>query len=111
MLQPGASNNVLLSAVTDAAGQRSPLHWMHSKGTVNAMARTSQWAGKILALLRSGNTSAAVAQIKVAPSVKDLKALQTAVVQAGLIGRWNHVDAAITDNIDALAAPRLHRSP
>jgi hypothetical protein len=39
------------------------------------MARANEWAGKVLALIKGGNTPAAIAQIKVAPSVKDLKAL------------------------------------
>ncbi|MDP2066364.1 MAG: hypothetical protein Q8K38_10385 [Burkholderiaceae bacterium] len=75
------------------------------------MARTAEWAGKVLALIRSGNTAAAIAQIKVAPSVKDLKALQTALTAAQLTGRWRDVDAAVTDNLALLSAPRLHRSP
>ncbi|PKO39547.1 MAG: hypothetical protein CVU30_18325 [Betaproteobacteria bacterium HGW-Betaproteobacteria-3] len=75
------------------------------------MARTAEWAGKVLALIRSGNTAAAIAQIKVAPSVKDLKALQTALTAAQLTGRWRDVDAAVTDNLALLLAPRLHRSP
>ncbi|MDB5946966.1 MAG: hypothetical protein JWQ33_1992, partial [Ramlibacter sp.] len=30
---------------------------------------------------------------------------------AGLTGRWRDLDAAVTDNLALLAAPRLHRSP
>ena len=76
-----------------------------------AKAKTNDWAAKVLALLKGGNTSAAIAQIKVAPSVKDLRQLGDAVAAAGLAGRWRDVDAAIEDNIAALSAPRLHRSP
>ena len=36
------------------------------------MARTNEWAAKVLTLLKGGNTDAAIAQIKVAPSVKDI---------------------------------------
>ena len=75
------------------------------------MARATPWADKVLALIKGGNTAAAIAQIKVAPSVKDLKALDTALAAARLAGRWRDVDAAVADNIDALSAPRLHRSP
>ncbi|HSV53898.1 MAG TPA: hypothetical protein VLJ57_17405 [Burkholderiaceae bacterium] len=75
------------------------------------MARASEWAGKVLALVKGGNAAAAIAQIKVAPSVKDLKALQAALAAPGLAGRWHDVDAAIADNMAALSAPRLHRSP
>ena len=75
------------------------------------MARSSSWSDKVMALLRARNAAAAIAQIKVAPSVRDLRALEKAVAAAGLAGRWKDVDAAITDSIAALSAPRLHRSP
>ena len=75
------------------------------------MAKTSEWASKVLALVRSGNTDAAIAQIKVAPTVKDLKALQAAEAAAGLAGRSRPLDEAIDDNLALLSAPRLHRSP
>ncbi len=75
------------------------------------MARTLEWTDKVLALVKGGNTAAAIAQIKVAPSLKDLKALQAAMIVAKLVGRWRGVDAAIANNLQALSAPRLHRSP
>ena len=75
------------------------------------MARPNEWAGKVLALIKAGNPAAAIAQIKVAPTVKDLKALQTAMAAAGLTSRARDVDTAVVDNITALSAPRLHRSP
>ena len=64
-----------------------------------------------MALLRAGNPAAAAAQIKVAPSVRELQALQKAVAAANLQGKWRDVDAAITESLQALSAPRLHRSP
>jgi hypothetical protein len=64
-----------------------------------------------MALLRAGNPAAAIAQIKVAPTVRDLKALEKAIAAAKLTGRWRDVDVAITESLDALSAPRLHRSP
>ena len=75
------------------------------------MARPGEWTGKMMALVKAGNTQAAIAQIKVAPSVKDLKALQAAMVAAQLQGRWRELDAAIADNLALLSAPRLHRAP
>ena len=75
------------------------------------MARTNEWATKVLAVLKAGNPGAAIAQIKVAPNVKDLKALQAALAASPFAGRWRDVDAAIEDNISALSAPRLHRAP
>ena len=75
------------------------------------MARPSAWSDKVIALLRAGNPDAAIAQIKVAPGVRDLQALEKALAAAQLAGRWRSVDAAIRDSIRALSAPRLHRSP
>jgi hypothetical protein len=64
-----------------------------------------------MALLRAGNPAAAIAQIKVAPSVRELKALQKALAAAQLAGKWRDVDVAIAESLEALSAPRLHRSP
>lgn len=75
------------------------------------MAKSSEWPGKVLALVKGGNAAAAIAQIKVAPDVKDLKQLQSAMEKANLVGRWRDVDVAIEENMALLAAPRLHRSP
>ena len=75
------------------------------------MAHSTPWAGKILALLQTGNTANALAQIKVAPAVKDLRSLQAALAAAPLAGRWPGIDTAVADHIDALSAPRLHRAP
>ena len=75
------------------------------------MARANDWAGKVMALINGGNASAAIAQIKVAPTVKDLKALQTIMTLSKMTGKYRQVDVAITDNLALLSAPRLHRSP
>ena len=64
-----------------------------------------------MAVLRSGNTAAAIAQIKVAPSVRELRALEKSLAAARLTGKWKDVDVAITESLQALSAPRLHRSP
>ncbi|MBG9388444.1 hypothetical protein I5803_10460 [Caenimonas sp. DR4.4] len=64
-----------------------------------------------MAVLRAGNPAAAIAQIKVAPSVRDLRALEKALAAARLNGKWRDVDLAITESLEALSAPRLHRSP
>jgi hypothetical protein len=75
------------------------------------LANSSPWPDKIIALLRAGNPAAAIAQIKVAPGVRELRALEKALAAAKLAGRWNDVDVAITESLQALSAPRLHRSP
>jgi hypothetical protein len=64
-----------------------------------------------MALLRAGNPAAAIAQIKVAPSVRDLRALAKELVAARLAGKWPTVEVAIAESLQALSAPRLHRSP
>jgi hypothetical protein len=75
------------------------------------LATPSTWPDKVMAILRAGNPAAAVAQIKVAPSVRELRALEKALTAAQLTGRWKDVDIAITESRQALTAPRLHRSP
>ena len=75
------------------------------------MARQSVWAPKVAALIRGGNSTAAIAQIKVAPTVKDLQALRTLLSAAKLLKSHPNVDAATSDMIAELSAPRLHRSP
>lgn len=75
------------------------------------MSRPSVWAPKVLALIKGGNSTAAIAQIKVAPTVKDLQDLRKLLSAAKLLQAHPNVDAATTDMIAALSAPRLHRSP
>jgi hypothetical protein len=75
------------------------------------LANPSPWPDKVMALLRAGNPAAAIAQIRVAPGVRELRALEKALAAARLAGRWKDVDAAITESLQALSAPRLHRSP
>jgi hypothetical protein len=75
------------------------------------MSRPSVWASKVAALIKGGNSSAAIAQIKVAPTVKDLQALRTLLSAAQLLKVHPNVDAATSDMIAELSAPRLHRAP
>lgn len=75
------------------------------------MSRQNVWATKVAALIQGGNASAAIAQIKVAPSVRDVQQLRTLLLAAKLLARHPQVDAATNDQIAALSAPRLHRSP
>lgn len=75
------------------------------------MARPSIWADKVNTLIQGGNLDAAIAQIKVAPSVRDLQQLRTRLVKLGLLARHRHLSEALEANLAALAAPRLHRSP
>lgn len=75
------------------------------------MSRQSVWATKVLALVKGGNSQAAIAQIKVAPTVRDLQQLRTLLADAKLLEKHRDVDAATQENITALSSPRLHRSP
>jgi len=75
------------------------------------MARANDWTSKVMALVNGGNRAAAIAQIKVAPSVKDLTALKTVMTLSRLTGKWKDLDAAIDDSLAALSSTRLHRSP
>jgi hypothetical protein len=75
------------------------------------MARQSEWAPKVLAIIKSGNSAAAIAQIKVAPTVKDIKALRILMAGASLLAKHPDIDRCTLDAVDALSGPRLHRSP
>jgi hypothetical protein len=76
-----------------------------------SMSRQSVWAPKVFALIKGGNSAAAIAQIKVAPTVKDLQDLRKLLSAANLLRTNPNVDAASQDMIAILSAPRLHRSP
>jgi hypothetical protein len=73
--------------------------------------RANDWSGKVLALVKAGNTDAALAQIKVAPSVKDLQQLRKTLPAGDVTTRSGNLGAAIDEHIALLTAPRLHRSP
>lgn len=75
------------------------------------MSRQSIWAPKVLTLIRGGNSSAAIAQIKVAPTVKDLQELRKLLTTARLLAAHPQVVEVIDDMVVALSAPRLHRAP
>jgi hypothetical protein len=75
------------------------------------MSRQSVWATKVAALVQGGNAQAALAQIRVAPTVKDVQQLRVLLTNAKLLERNRAVDEATSDQIAALSAPRLHRSP
>ena len=72
---------------------------------------TSEWVSKMLAVLKTGNTPAALAQIKATTSSKDLRQLHAALEKAQLLKQLAPVDTAISDQLQALASPRLSRSP
>jgi hypothetical protein len=65
----------------------------------------------VAALIQGGNVSGALAQIKAAPTVKDLQQLRTLLTTANLLAKNRTIDEATADQIAALSAPRLHRAP
>lgn len=76
------------------------------------MARQLQpWSDKVLALIRGGNCPGALAQIRAAPSLKDLQRLHAALMTQRLLAASADLEPTIADQIKALSAPRLHRSP
>jgi hypothetical protein len=75
------------------------------------MSRPAIWATKVAALIQGGNTTAALAQIKVAPSVKDVEQLRVLLESASLLKRHPVIDATTQDQITALKGSRLHRAP
>ena len=75
------------------------------------MKRQSVWAGKVAGLVKAGNAQAAIAQIKVAPTVKDVEQLRHILQDSQLLQKYRAVDEATADQIVALSAPRLLRSP
>ena len=75
------------------------------------MSRPNVWATKVAALIQGGNSAGALAQIKVAPTVKDLRDLRTLLIGAKLLAKHPNIDDATSDMIVALSSPRLHRSP
>lgn len=75
------------------------------------MSRQSVWAPKVLALIKGGNAAAAIAQIKVAPSVKDLQDLRKLLTTEQLMRAHPNVFAVTNDMMPALSALRQHRSP
>ncbi len=75
------------------------------------MSRPNVWATKVAALIQGGNSAAALEQIKVAPTVKDLQQLRVLLTSAKLLARHPNIDSTTQDMIATLSSPRLHRSP
>lgn len=71
----------------------------------------SEWVNKMQALIKAGNLPAAVAQIKATTSSKDLRQLHGALDKARTLPRLPAIELAINDQLQALASPRLSRSP
>lgn len=75
------------------------------------MSHPSVWATKVAALIQGGNGEAALAQIKVAPTTRDLQQLRTILTTSKLLARHPNIEQGIADQIVTLSSSRLHRSP
>lgn len=71
----------------------------------------NEWAAKVFALVKGGNVDAAVAQIKVAPTVADITRLQGLLSALPPSPAKRQLDKVVEEERALLAAPRLHRSP
>jgi len=75
------------------------------------MARPAPWATKVAAVIQAGNKPAALAQIKVAPSVRELQALRALMMKHTQWKTDKLLLQAVDDQVASLSHPRLHRSP
>eukprot|EP01030_Chromulinospumella_sphaerica_P017958 gene17958-17805_t len=66
------------------------------------MSRQSVWATKVAALIKGNNSQAALAQIKVAPTVKDLQQLRALMTADGSLLKHRLIDEATRDQIGGL---------
>ena len=71
----------------------------------------NEWANKVLMLIRGGNTDAAVAQIKVAPTVGDVTRLLAMLEKLPSTPALCQLQQFVEEERAMLAAPRLHRAP
>lgn len=69
------------------------------------------WAAKVFGLVKGGNVEAAVAQIKVAPTVADITRLQGLLAALPKSPAQRQLDKVVEEEHALLSAPRLHRSP
>lgn len=91
---------------------QSALSLLGPHKTVNDMARDkNEWANKVLMLIRGGNTDAAVAQIKVAPTVGDVTRLLAMLEKLPSTPALRQLQQFVEEERAMLAAPRLHRAP
>ncbi|MDD2545478.1 MAG: hypothetical protein PHI55_04250 [Burkholderiaceae bacterium] len=71
----------------------------------------NEWATKVLTLVQVGNLPAAIAQIKVAPTVADVTRLQGLLAKLPSSPALQQLHKVVEEERALLAAPRLHRSP
>jgi len=76
-----------------------------------SMTKKNVWADKVCALVQSGNTGAALAQMRVAPDPQDLKRLRALLERSGFLSQYPALGLALDDHLTLLSSPRLHRAP
>jgi len=75
------------------------------------MTKKNVWADKVCALVHSGNTAAALAQMRVAPDPQDLKRLRVLLQRSGFLSKYPALALALDEHLALLSSPRLHRAP
>jgi len=94
------------------AGKQIRVTWtVQSSSGIPSLCELVPWVDIVMNLLRAGKSASAVAQIQAAPSVGDLRGLETALTSEKLVGKWPEVDAAIARRLQALAPSTRRRSP
>lgn len=71
-------------------------------------ARPASWAQRVHALIKSGNQTAAISQIRACAELADVKQLERMLFSQVGPGA---VMQAVADQLQELSHPRLHRSP
>ena len=69
------------------------------------------WALKVMALVKVGNLSAALAQTQVAPTAADIARLQVLLKALPVTPALRQFASQVQDAHALMAAPRLHRAP
>jgi hypothetical protein len=71
----------------------------------------NDWATKVLLLVRGGNVTGAINQIKASANIKEVQQLVKLVDASKPPVRSPEVNLAVSDQLHTLSHPRLHRSP
>lgn len=74
----------------------------------SSTARTASWAQRVHSLVKSGNQSAAISQIRACAELGDVQQLGRLLAAVPGVGA---VTQAVADQLQELSHPRLHRSP
>ena len=74
----------------------------------SSAARPASWAQRVYGLVKSGNQTAAISQIRACAELSDVQQLDRMLLAQSGAGA---VMQAVADQLQELSHPRLHRSP